>query len=289
MMSDVAEPTDPHSRRPSDSAAPEDAPERAPEIIDAEVVDTDTVDPDHEQRRTPRDGRTSAGGPAGPEESSDSEAFRQYQQFLEFQKFQEWQRRHGDAAPPPGAPASPSRGRPWWKRSLRLLRFKLVRRLLYLLLILLLAAWFVDRLDGPDRGATGGGGPGSDQSSVSAALPDSPSATVRAVYQYIGTGDVDVACALFTDSGKAAFANAHGAESCASAGRALYRRVTDQAQYKRLRFGGGAVTRVKSDASVSSCDITLRGGPRLGKFGLHLRPGSGWIIDNYEPAGSCAP
>lgn len=293
MMLDVADPTDPshQSAAPTSDAAraPERLDDPAQEIVDAEVVDES---PAAATGTGPTTGRS--GKPGAPDGSED-EAYRQYQQFLEFQKFQEWQRRHGDGATPPGAPGGPTTGpapgrRPWWKRALRLLRFKLVRRLLYLLVFLLFVSWFIDTLDGGDGGSAGGGGsPGDDRSSAAAVLPDSPQGTVRAVYQYIATGDADVACALFTDTGGKAFAEHHGAGTCEGAARALHSRVADPAQYKKLGFGPNAVTRVNSDASVASCAMTVRGGPRLGKFGLELRPGAGWVINNYYKRASCSP
>ncbi len=324
MMLDVADANDlpgqSSARTPGDSDAPSPdhrntAPDAGgagaaggrganpPEIIDAEIVDETSAPgragngrtrphPDDRPGSTRGDEPRSE-GPVQGERDSDDESFRQYQQFLEFQKFQEWQRRHGDTAPPPGVPWGPPPRRPWWKRALRLLRFKLVRRVLYVVLLLLLLNAGLNYYFGdggqPDGGS--GGGPTSGQGGDPGSRPvlqTNPRAAVIAVYDFVATKP-DTVCVLFTPSARAQFARHHGAPDCSAAARELHARVTDPMAYKSPEFGQGAVRLVGTDAEVSSCALQVRGGPRLGRFGLERRPGGGWIITGHAKEPACSP
>lgn len=223
----------------------------------------------------------------------DGDAFRQYQQFLEFQKFQEWQRQQGGGdgtTPPPGVPpytAAVPPKRPLWRRGLGLLRFKLVRRLLYVLLVLLLVYAFLSSLGGGGAGNSGGT-PGAADQGASPVLPDTPRGTIIAVYDLIaGRENPGTVCVLFTPPVRARFAADHGAPDCTTAAEQLSARVTDSTAYKNPEFPEGAVKIVGAQASVSSCLLGVRGGPRLGKFGLRRQPEGGWLIDGYEHESAC--
>jgi hypothetical protein len=52
------------------------------------------------------------------------------------------------------------------------------------------------------------------------------------------------------------------------------------------KFGENAVAVAGSEATVSSCQMTVDGGPRLGAFGLRQDPKGGWVINEHdnEPA-----
>ncbi|WP_310273970.1 hypothetical protein [Haloactinomyces albus] len=276
----MADPNDSPDEHAQHAPSPNSPPEPAlPEIVEAEPVD--------EPQRT----TTSEHQDTLPPHPQNDEAFRQYQQFLEFQRFQEWQRLHGSGAgttPPPGPPnntaASPKR--PLWKKALRLLRFKPVRRLLYLLLAFLLLPVALDHYFGNDSGSGSGGTPGAAEQGARPILQTSPKAAVITVYDFVATKP-DTVCSLFTPPASSRFAAAHGAPNCPTAAQQLSNRVTSPHEYKNPDFGEGAVKVGGADASVSSCLLDVRGGPRLGTFGLKRKSNGGWIIDGYERQPSC--
>ncbi|NYH78618.1 hypothetical protein FHR84_001943 [Actinopolyspora biskrensis] len=274
-MADHRDPSE-HAESPgrqSDSAAP------PPEIVDAEVVPT----PDEPRRGLP--GREER--PTGTA-SSDEEAFREYQQFLEFRRFQEWQRRYGDAPPPATTGGSPGEApkRPWYRRTLGLLRFKAVRRLLYLLVIVLVLMYLYNSMFGgggrdAPRGASGGGGGGGSSSAV---LQTSPRGAVVSAYDLLaGDSPTDV-CLLFTDAAESEFAAARGAEDCAAAAKAIGEEITDKYSYKNPSIARDAAEKIGDRARLSSCDLRVSGGPRLGEFGMARQGSGGWKIDSYRPA-----
>ncbi|WP_114451065.1 hypothetical protein [Halopolyspora algeriensis] len=278
-MADPNDSPDQHAQHTSSPDSPSNP--AVPEVVDAEPVDE------------PRPTTTSEHRDTLPPPQQDDEAFRQYQQFLEFRKFQEWQRQYGEGETP-GSPgkfgtsrAAPAK-RAWWKRALGLLRYKLVRRLLYVFVVLLLLNAAIDYyVGGDDSGNTGGGAPGATAGhGVRSVLPSSPEETVTTVYDFVATKPATV-CVLFTPAAKARFAANHGTPDCTTAARQLHARVTLPKNYKSPEFGKGAVKIVGTDASVSSCLLDVRGGPRLGKFGLERRANGGWIIDGHEKEPSC--
>jgi hypothetical protein len=279
----VADPNESH-RNNQDSWDKEETarpPEAAgtPEIVDAEVVET-----------TPKP--TATTDPDVTPNPQDAETFRQYQQFLEFQKFQEWQRQQGTGgAAPTAAPAK----RPWWKSALALLRFKFVRRLLYLFLAVVLILMAFDHFFGSGEHSDGGGtpsgnAPGSNQHPGWSYGGSDPGGVVIAVYKYIASAP-DVACSLFTDSGKAAFAAANGAPDCTSAARQLRTQVANPVTYYDAQLDQNAIPRsnVPPDLSVTSCQIQVTDGPRLGDFHLHRQPDGGWMIDGYQAQSANCP
>ncbi|MFD0918492.1 hypothetical protein ACFQ16_01945 [Saccharopolyspora rosea] len=255
--------SDPRSHPHGSGSQPSDGTHPA-EIVDAEVVD--------EQRDT-------------PDHAADDEQRRRYQEFLEFEEFQrfrEWQRSQaGDASPRPTATRT---GKPWWKHLLGILRFKLVRRLLYLLLFLLLLPYLVNYAvrDVLGTGGSGGGdgtGGGAPPGSTTQLQTD-PQDAVRSVYTYLASTP-DVACEMFDESGKAAFALAYGAPDCATAARRIHDQVTSQS-YRTPEFPEDAIESTATEAVVHGCRIRAAGGPPLGSFKLERRPNGGWIITAYN-------
>ncbi|MGW5643098.1 hypothetical protein ACWEV3_25390 [Saccharopolyspora sp. NPDC003752] len=247
---------------------------RTAEVVDAEVVDSEVVEAD---------------APARPQQPADDAEFRQYQQFLEFQKFREWQRsQDGEVAvPPPAAPPAATPTTPkkaWWKRALGLLRYKLVRRLIYLLLALLLlnylynsvmTSWFGST--GSDNGSTNTGAP-PDSAPMKARTP---AEAVLDVYNLLRGDDPTVACAYFEASAKSGFAAAHQAPDCATAARRLHDQITIPGTYANPSFGENAVNIAGPDAQVLGCRMQVTGGPRLGSFKLTQQPDGGWAISAY--------
>ncbi|WP_017976844.1 hypothetical protein [Actinopolyspora halophila] len=274
-MADHRDPSE-HAESPERQSASAANP---PEIVDAEVVPT----PEESRSEPPRREEP----PTGPAGSDDEEAFREYQQFLEFRRFQEWQRRYGDAPPPATTGGSPegARKRPWYRRALGLLRFKAVRRLLYLLVIVLVLMQLYNSMFGgggrdAPQGASGGGGGGGSSSAV---LPESPKETAGSVYALLaGDSPTDV-CLLFTETGKSEFAAAHGAENCAAAARGIHEGITNKGAYKRPGIRNIDIPRT-SPVTLSSCDLSVSGGPGLGEFTLVEQGSGGWKIDSYSPA-----
>ncbi|MEV0050031.1 hypothetical protein AB0H34_06020 [Saccharopolyspora shandongensis] len=254
---------------------------RTTEVVDAEVVDSEVVETD---------------APARPQQSADDAEFRQYQQFLEFQKFREWQQSQGGdvavappAAPPAAKPQEPKKA--WWKRALGLLRYKLVRRLIYLLLALLLLNYLYNSLMTSWFGSTGGdtgtgtGGIPADSVPVKSTNPQQ---AVRSVYNYLRGAGPERTCELFDADGKSGFAGAYQAPDCATAARQVHEQITDPNAYANPKFDHNAVTEIGQEAQVLGCRVQVNGGPRLGTFKLTKQPDGGWTISAYAlQAESC--
>lgn len=273
-MAGVADPNDSPRQDPAHDRSPAET-SATPEIIDAEVVG--------EHRRPdplPQD---------APPHHDDAE-YHQYQQFLEFQKFREWQRLHGtdgtDSPPPNGTGTATPPKRPKWKRAVGLLRFKLVRRLLYLVLALLLLNVALDHYFGTDdSGLTGDSTPSDLGGGPSPILQTDPRAAIITFYDFVATKP-ETACLLMTEPARARFASNYGAPDCDTAVDRLNRQVTNPMVYKSPEFGSGALQLAGPEAKVSSCALNVQGGPRLGAFGLQLEP-EGWIIDGHKPQPAC--
>lgn len=267
-MWNVADPNASHrDRTPDDDLRPRET-EPPPEIIDAEVVDEVVTEPPRSRPSTPQD----------------DEAFREYQRFLEFQKFQEWQRQQGGTGgePPTGTPPPTRTATPWWKRLLRLLRYKLVRRLVYLVVVLLILGWLLSSLTGAGSGGGGdaGSGTGGAPPNSTPITSTNPKAAIRGVYNYVAHKP-DTACALFDDSGKSAFAYAYGVPTCEEAARRAHSQVTAPGPYANPKFGPEAIKELPDEVVVDSCLAEIQGGPALGTFQLGRASDGGWIINNY--------
>ncbi|MCI2417086.1 hypothetical protein MOQ72_06605 [Saccharopolyspora sp. K220] len=244
---------------------------RPAEIVDAEVVESEVVDKP-----------TSA---TPPQQPSDEEEFRQYQQFLEFQRFREWQQSQGGdvVAPPPTAPPAAQPKKPWWKRALWLLRFKLVRRLIYLLLALLLIPYAIDYyFSGGDSNSGGGTGTGGVPADSVPVKSTNPQQAVRGVYNWLRGANPERACEMFDAAGKSGFAAAHQAPDCTTAANQVHAQITDPNAYANPNFGHDAVTIVGTEAQVLGCRMQVSGGPLLGSFRLTQQPDGGWTISAYN-------
>ncbi|WP_263249880.1 hypothetical protein [Saccharopolyspora rosea] len=266
--------SDPRSHPHGSGAQPPDGTHPA-EIVEAEVVD------ERVEHRTPDDATTTP---------ADDEERRRYQEFLEFQEFQrfrEWQRTQaeGGADPRPPRTAATRTKKPWWKHLLGILRFKLVRRLLYLLLFIILLPYLVNYAvrDVLGTGGSGGGdgtGGGAPPGSTTQLQTD-PQDAVRSVYTYLASTPA-IACEMFDESGKAAFALAYGAPDCATAARKIHDQVTSQS-YRTPEFPEDAIETTATEAVAHGCRIKSAGGPPLGSFKLKRQANGGWIITAYNP------
>lgn len=245
-------------------------PQRLPEPIDAEIVD---------EKPPVGDTPPAAGASSAPSE----EELRQYQQFLEFQKFQEWKRQQGGDIPadiPSGATAQP-----WWKKALRLLRFKFVRRLLYVFLTILLIwagihYYFGDNHTEDNNGA---GVPGRENPKQAPVTSATPQDAATAVYSYIALSNTPETptCDLFSESARAEFARNWGAPDCATAARKIHSELKNPTAYASPTLIDAVTLRGK-EAEVSSCKGQVEGGPRLGTFLLRQDQKGGWMIEGHQ-------
>lgn len=285
-MWDVADQNESPRPTPPDANANLPAKPHSPEIVDAEVVESHVVGADV----VATEASTSR-----PQQPADDAEFREYQQFLEFQKFREWQQSQGgDAtvppttappttAPPTTAPPATKPKKPWWKTALRLLRFKLVRRLIYVLLAFLLIPYAIDYYFSGGRGSSSGGsGAGTGESALPTPIKATdPQQAVRGVYNYLGYTP-EAACAMFDDEGKRAFAAAYGVADCATAARQIHAQVTNAQLFTDPRFGPEASVIVGNEAQVLGCRMQVSGGPLLGSFKLTKQTDGGWAISAYS-------
>jgi len=167
---------------------------------------------------------------------------------------------------------------------------KLFRRLVYLVVALLVANHFYEQyFGGDDPGDIAVDSGGVENNVLAPQTPYGISGTVALFYKHVGTGDAGEACRLFKEDGpRRAFAEAFGEGECAAAVEKLKPRVTNVTNYRQLGFpatmrgtpAGGSV-------QVSSCELTVRDGPRLGRFTLTAQPSKSWVITGYEAESTC--
>ncbi|WP_093414238.1 hypothetical protein [Saccharopolyspora flava] len=243
-----------------------------PEIVDAEVVDV--AEPDRAPEPSP--------GARAPKASEDAE----YQEFLEFKRFKEWQASQGG-----GAASAPQPEKPWWKKALGALRYKWVRRILYVLIALLLLNLAYDHYFGGSDSSGGGSGTGG--SAPVDAVPmtaQNPQQAIRSVHNYLRAVPPEQACALFDAQGKDGFGKAYGTPGdCAAAARSVHDQITDPNAYANPKFGHDAIVEAGSEAQVLGCRMQVTGGPQLGTFRLTKTPQGGWTISAYALTSSSCP
>lgn len=264
---------------------------------------------EHEQ--SPKPSGQQSGPPAVRPSSEpapvDPELRRQFEQFQQFQQFQELQRRQGDQAQPPAAwpPPAPPAKPPVWRRLLRSWPVRKLASVVVSLLVILLALYFaVDYFFGKENQnapASQIGGQSDENRRQRRTQPDD---IVRAVYWKIAENDAVVACVQFTDEAKRQFADNNadktgGAKTCEQAVPALRDLVTNANQYYLPKFPPELLRRASDGVSpieISSCVLTVTGGPKLGWFKVELTPHLGqWIITEHrketcpDDAGSTTP
>ncbi|WP_258905078.1 hypothetical protein [Actinokineospora sp. UTMC 2448] len=211
-----------------------------------------------------------------PGEAFDAEQWRRFQEFQEFKRFEEAQ---GQAPPPRRA------GKPLWRK---LVFNRWVRRLVVLLLLLIAASWAVDHYFGnPDAdlpaSETGGG-----KASRTVLFAESPREAIRMIYNNVAQATLPDACTRFeTEELAQLFADHFNAPDCPTAIRRLHDEVTDASAYARPVFPAAVDLRPGADGTVvvSSCELQISAGPRLGEFTLRIIPGSlsnQWIISGHR-------
>ncbi|GAA2809752.1 hypothetical protein [Saccharopolyspora taberi] len=183
-------------------------------------------------------------------------------------------------------PTSAHKGTIWAKRLLWPLRFKFVRRLIYLTIILIvLYNMFMSTVNdlfggGSGDGGTGTGGAPPDATPITSTNPQQ---AITGAYNYLRSDQPERACRLFDETGQAAFSAAHGSPNdCATAARNIRTQITAPGPYANPKYGENAVEVVEPEAAVYGCRMRVDGGPLLGSFKLTRAPDGGWLISGYE-------
>ncbi|GGS22916.1 hypothetical protein [Actinokineospora fastidiosa] len=226
--------------------------------------------------------------PAVPDTGFDAEQWQRFQRFQEFQRLEEAQR-EGRLPPLP-----PPYRRPLWRR---ILFSKLVRKIAFLLALLVAASWALNHYFGdPDENLpahiTGG-----HQETRSVIHASSAAEAFRLFYKEVGGGTDPTtrthACHRFeTPELEQRFADHFNAPSCEVAVQRLSDEVTDTTSYARHRPWLEKL-RPGPDGNVviSSCELEIEGGPPLGRFTFRIIPrskGDQWIItDHQKEAADC--
>ncbi|WP_436492427.1 hypothetical protein [Actinokineospora sp. HUAS TT18] len=210
--------------------------------------------------------------PAPPPATQDSAEWREFQ---EFQRFKEFQRGELPAA----------RKRPLW---LRILLGKWVRRLVFLLILFIGAIWAYQHYFGnPDddlpASQTGGG-----KTDRTVLFASTPKEAVRALYDNIAQNIPGDACSRFeTEAVAQEFANAFNAPDCPIAVERLNAQVGKANDYAEPYFPPrmDLLPNASGLVVVSSCEMEVRDGPRLGKLTVKKIPnarGEQWTISDYS-------
>jgi hypothetical protein len=177
---------------------------------------------------------------------------------------------------------------PLWQK---ILRNKWLHRLIWLVIIVLLATWGVPKLIhhyfGNDDNGTGGSAALPLPKEQSGVLPGGPHDAVADVYLFVGGNHTTQACLIFSTAAAAKFAAAAGAPNCPAAVTALHGQVTDAAAYEAPQL-----TQLPSpqggEMVISSCEFDVAGGPRLGTFTV-TQQSQGWEITDYTGPAPCPP
>lgn len=232
----------------------------------------------------------------------------EYRRFQEFQRFQDFQRFSQAGQQPPPAPVAQQPHQelatqlsdmrqqlariervtnpPTWQK---ILRNKWLHRLVWLVVLIVVATWGVPTLvehyfGNHDADSTG---PAAlplpkGQSGV---LPEGPHQAVADVYMFVAENQPTAACLIFSTAAAGQFATHNDAATCPAAVTALSGQVTDRADY-----GQPDLTILPSPQgntmTISSCSFTVSGGPRLGTFVL-TKQEQGWEITAYDGAAPC--
>jgi len=226
--------------------------------------------------------------PAAESPPLDPEQVRQFQQFQQFQELM----KQGGVPPTVLPPAK----RPLWQR---VLRSKPVRWLVILFLLLatlpiwgplllagLIYVWihlFLSHEDNRPASETGGG-----TYHTNHILKDNPYDAVRQVYQRVADNSPDFACGVFTDEAAQQFANHVNAADCPAAIAKLNGEI-DKSQpgwlngYAEPDFHGRMGEVPSADTiTISSCDLGVTAGPRLGAFTLNRVDKGQWLITGHQ-------
>ncbi|CRK60081.1 hypothetical protein [Alloactinosynnema sp. L-07] len=198
----------------------------------------------------------------------------EWREFQEFQRFKEFQR----------GELPPAKRRPLW---LKVLLGKWVRRLVFLLILFIAAGWayqhyFGDPNENLPAAQTGGGSTNRTQ-----LYSDTPKEAVRMLYDNIAQNTPIQACSRFeSEAIGQKFANAFNAPDCLTAMKRLNAEVGTANDYAEPTFPPPMklVPDINGIVVISSCEMIVRDGPRLGKLTVKKIPdarGEQWIISDY--------
>lgn len=274
---------------------------------------------DNEQPRRPGTGNLPE-VPDQPPAGVDPETYRRYMEFQRFQEFQRFTQATPPAAPPwtaEGGNLEPAQGRPDVHEQLagmrhqlhqiqhsqtkiekatnpplwrKILRSTPLRWAVGLLVLILVAVWGVPALiqhyfgSGVSAHTNGAGKPTSIGSSGQ--LPTAPYDAIAAVYLLPAQGSpASRTCLLFSPAAAKSFTQAFGATSCEAAVGKITAQITDRNAYSDPDMSM-LPTPAGNTVTVSSCQFTVIGGPRLGTFTVR-RQEDGWLITGYQAQQPC--
>jgi hypothetical protein len=242
----------------------------------------------------------------------------EYRRFQEFQRFQDYQRfveaqqtpqgPHLPVPIPPQQPPGelPPRGElesqldgmrqqlsriervtnpPTWQK---ILRNKWLHRLVWLVVIIVLALYGVPKLvhhyfgGNTEPGGAAALHPGEIQGS--GRLATNPKDGVAAVYHIVAETPPDQACLEFSVAARAAFAQDLGAPTCLQAVRDVHAKLDTSGinAYSFVQIPDSALVQSGTSAEVSSCAMVLDSGPRLGLFTLTEDSSDEWLITGHS-------
>jgi hypothetical protein len=118
-------------------------------------------------------------------------------------------------------------------------------------------------------------------------LKDNPYESVRQVYQRVAGNSPDFACGVFSDEAAQQFAEHFNARDCPDAIRMLNAQV-DKAPGSKTAYAEpdfhGRMGEQPSEGSItiSSCDLGVTGGPRLGAFTVSRVDKGQWLITGHQ-------
>jgi len=179
---------------------------------------------------------------------------------------------------------------PWWRK---LLRSRLVRWPVLLLILAAIGVWGVPALVNHYIGgsAAPAGGPGAQlpaPKTASGELPQKAKDAVAELYRAIGENAPGYACFLFDQQTSVAFGNAFGVAGCEAAVPLIHQRLTDPNSYSEPDLSQlPNQTATQTTMTISSCQFTVSGGPRLGTFTLTKVSDGGWEITGYTAQQPC--
>jgi hypothetical protein len=250
---------------------------------------------------TPPTGLPALPPPATPEPLPPGMNADEYREFQEFQRFRQY-RQYVEAT---GQTHSAELERqfaqlhqrlaridsavnpPVWRK---VLRSGWLHRIVWLVVVALIAIFgiplLIEHLFGSHNPTT----PGSDLPPPSkeqkvGQLPDGAHEAVYDVYMWVADNDSFDACNAFNSTTKADFVRAVGALDCQHAIDALHNQVSDPTDYGNPNLRDLPAP-AGSTMTISSCDFTVTGGPRLGTFTVtHVE--TGWEITGYRAQQPC--
>jgi hypothetical protein len=201
-------------------------------------------------------------------------------QFQQFQQFQELMRQQGGAL----VPLLPPARKPLWRR---ILGSRLVRRLVLLLIVVLGLYFAYDYYFGSDNDNRPASETGGGLYHTNHILKDDPYDAVRQVYQRVADNTPAFACGVFTDEAAQQFAEHFNAADCPAAVAKLNAEVDtapgSKNAYAEPDFQGKLGQKPnESPITISSCELGVSAGPRLGVFTVSRVEKEQWIITGHQ-------